>query len=1422
MPQRPRRMKRPLRQRIFRAGILVFAALGVLYASLPWWAPKRYLAGKLARDLSAELSLPVSVGSLKMSWADGITVSDVHIGNVAGFGAGDMVVVDTLRCDFSPLLTLWTGRLKWMEITGARLDAVFGADGQANVASLQPLMEMPPPNRMTFRRAVVTLQFPGQDRRLRLDVSDLQYHAGRLENVGRIEMSAVLVQDGPIAPVTLTASAGETGEDSPAASGSFRFTGVDISQLNLPGLLSLPLKRLSGQASGQMDCRFDRTGMVEQFSVELCIENLDAQPTAGPALPVIRKADLSLTATSDPIYRSIDVRTFDLHLPGIELTGKGWIHADALAGRWEAVRSLEVTGWFNPTIVAALLSGHPEILPGRMEFDGNVGVNISLHGDKSQMSFGIALDATASTIRAGRNVAKPAGRKMTAEIHGNIEKDTWRFRTDPAEPVELRIGENRFTGTGTVQNIRRAPAGMDWHGQWEITELDSIGDLLAGLSAGESTILRNVRLDGAIKGAWYAEQGRIGLRSVHLPKGTILEVGKWFVKPADRPMEIELAGIVSANPPGLDHVWFRAGMDNWDVSVEEGRLIFPPSVGDEAESGRPWRLDGRYGVRGIGELLACIPAAKKWKERLGGALAGKFNAMLSPSMKRFYLQANATQMEARIGNAFQKTAGQPTEITVNFQADETLPPALRNRLAVRVELASAVLDGSLTFPPADAEKHTVRCFGRIQVADAAWLLQSVCGAELTRTLRPLDIRGSMVASLRSEIDDEFITGDLICNADDLRFDLQSRDLPNRFKPRGGAFRFRLAGKIEKENAAINILSLDVGKSNVSVTGKIRLSDDVKAPPAGTYWPPPGLAGAELNISGRLAPDSTARSLLPELAEHCELNGAVRFTAKINADEKQINAAGRFDAPDLVVSTASVRKSGGERAMGRFDLSIPADLSEIKVRDVFIDTDFFQLRVGATLPLLAVSGYEAHAALSVPDLSRLGAQFPGIVQYRLTGGVFIEGRFLSSGGADVLEYVTLKADNAAATIARKRCRVDGTVVLENVALGNEMPGRGAGLFERLEGMGIGKVATDSFEFSIGANHGFIVADLRRPATAPAGSIAVLCTSLDTYDLQQWAGFEIPPPTKTPPAVKPLAGRADETIARLRNLFSHADLDCRFEVQRMRYFDPKVRAFFEPRGIIANVRAKDGKVSAGYRCGLNGGTMENIYSLNLDAADARVALKADLKELLTDKNLLAHIAQEFPGNTIYGTFSQAKEVTYSLRDLVMNSLDVRYNPIQTGTARTSAVDGMVSGKGAPRFITRFFPGLNLATYRYRKMTGFAEYLPDGTAENDMIFNGPYDIYMVGTTDAKGIARYTIGVILLSAPQSPEFNHRLRQGRIPILKFQARIADGRFYDEEVWYPWPTETAYKIFLENNIFYRLWLNANNKPPVTNIEPEKN
>ena len=85
------------------------------------------------------------------------------------------------------------------------------------------------------------------------------------------------------------------------------------------------------------------------------------------------------------------------------------------------------------------------------------------------------------------------------------------------------------------------------------------------------------------------------------------------------------------------------------------------------------------------------------------------------------------------------------------------------------------------------------------------------------------------------------------------------------------------------------------------------------------------------------------------------------------------------------------------------------------------------------------------------------------------------------------------------------------------------------------------------------------------------------------------------------------------------------------------------------------------------------------------------------------------------------------------------------------------------------------------------------------------------MEGATDSNNIGRYEIGLILLGSPQTPEWNHIYKQGRIPILKFTARIEGGKMHDEEVSYLWPNEALFTVFLRNNIFYRIWLNKRNK-----------
>jgi hypothetical protein len=199
------------------------------------------------------------------------------------------------------------------------------------------------------------------------------------------------------------------------------------------------------------------------------------------------------------------------------------------------------------------------------------------------------------------------------------------------------------------------------------------------------------------------------------------------------------------------------------------------------------------------------------------------------------------------------------------------------------------------------------------------------------------------------------------------------------------------------------------------------------------------------------------------------------------------------------------------------------------------------------------------------------------------------------------------------------------------------------------------------------------------------------------------------------------------------------------------------------------------------------------------------ETQITDVLATPVIRPQIELFFPGNIVSGLFSRDQRTSVPLREAMANSIDPAWPLRPLGTAVTVTTDGYVEGRGAPPFVTRIFPGLNLTRYKYNTMTGFAEYKADGSADNDMIFSGQhYDMYIEGVTDPHHWGQYDIGLALGGSAQ---WNHTWKQGRIPLLKFKARIEDGRFYDEEVSYPWPNETLFKIFLENNIVYRMWVN---------------
>jgi hypothetical protein len=341
----------------------------------------------------------------------------------------------------------------------------------------------------------------------------------------------------------------------------------------------------------------------------------------------------------------------------------------------------------------------------------------------------------------------------------------------------------------------------------------------------------------------------------------------------------------------------------------------------------------------------------------------------------------------------------------------------------------------------------------------------------------------------------------------------------------------------------------------------------------------------------------------------------------------------------------------------------------------------------------------------------------------------------------------------------------------------------------------------------------------PAEPLSGRLEILCPRLDEAGLTRlFAGPPPPAPTSCPveppaeemPRLREAGREAAEALGRM---FAGSDLSVSLFADGFGTYDPRVEQTYALSQLSADLRLRDGRLVLAYDGGLAGGTVRYRGEVDLTDPKARLRRRNEQLDLQATEQIRPQFAWTFPGNQLEGSFSRIEEVSVSWPAALSSMLDWRFPLALEGTAKIVARDGVLIGRAAPRPVADIFPGLNLAEYRYETMTGFTSFLADGSQSNDLIFSGEnYDIYMEGTTAPDGRAEYEIGLILLSSPQSPELNHQLRLGRVPILYTRGRICRGELLDEEVSYPWPTESLATVFFKNNLIYRMWKSAGQKP----------
>ena len=1015
------------------------------------------------------------------------------------------------------------------------------------------------------------------------------------------------------------------------------------------------------------------------------------------------------------------------------------------------------------------------------------------------------------------------------------------------------------------QTLLSALAKLNWRGEWSINDTQALLDLAAPTDRPDDLV--DMTLDGPLTGRWFIHHGQD--TQVHAsfhaePDARIVVPGR-FAQPHGVPLDLSLDVSIDPDTNNLKNPTFDLAIGQARLNIEQLNLLLP----HEGRDG-PLRIDGRFSAERIEELLACVPSADAIRNNLAGTVSGRVSLTTDQYLQRLDASVNLRDTRIDLGPRFRKKAGQKGRLSFELLPRNGEPASQpmsgndmlkRHGTSLKGYWLSPQADMNFTIRyvaedanallPVPVDSNNVAWSMNAHVKDASQIARY--SPALAELLAGAALSGTMDLTTTGRRDGETLRLDATLDASDLSLASKTHFDVKRSKPSGTPLRIRVQAdarlKGDLLRANIGQLDIDYAASRAKVKGWATWPASVLTPLAQADPDKPGVPKTrtnawqaerfDLDANALLVLDGGLRELVPEidsLLTQYGVTGRCQLDLAADADANGLRMTVGLDAADLAVEyvapplptgtdpnslaaqlarVGSLRKRAHSPALVKLDLSCPRDLARLRVHNLLVRAGHLQLLAGGTIipqdpnaPTHALPKVDLHASISTPRAETLQQFAPTLRTYGLSGGFLLD---VSS--ADLLagrvDRAMLRLNKVQARLAGKNVLANGTCLVDGINAPppwtNRLPS-------------IARVRFDGLELQIGRSHAWLVADVSNIPAAATGDIHLLAETLDSQEIDLWlARPEAPKPDPLRPWSLTDAERRDvETQARqlaslMAKHLAKAKLTVRLTADALRTYDKSVMLAYDVQHVDFSAKVDKGQFAVSYTAGLNGGLLHDDATGDLTDSNSLAHCENLIDGVLAEENIQPQLAKFFPSNTIKGSFSKREKSVAPLLDLLAVTLDARWPIIRVGTNRTVAIKGLTQGRAAPQFVTKIFPGLNLTKYPYEKMTAFAKLKPDGIVENDMVFSGKsYDLYMEGTTDANGIAQYEIGLILLGTPQSAKWNHTYRQGRIPLLNFQARIDGGKMHDEQVSYLWPNEALFTIFLKNNIFYRIWLASGN------------
>ena len=1387
--------------------LALLAAAG--YVTLPWWVPAQYLRRRLETGLSSRLGVAVTMEGLSLDWSRGVEVTGLAVASPDRENPQPMLRVERIRAELAPLKFLLYRRVGWLEVLKPQLSLRLDGSGTIN-----PLLTGQPAvlefQRISLSQGRIELSIPQRDKPLALRVAGLEFLNSSPAGQGGLTMVAAMEQKGGESPVTVRLAT--TSGREVVALATLNFSNLDLGELNLEKLLGLPLRRLAGVCSGSLDARVNRRGMVEELSLNLAAAGLDAQPREGPDLPVVEKAELGVTASFDPFAGLVNVRDLRLRMPGAELAGAAEITVDLYEGRLETLRSLDIRGKLEPASLTALLAGRRAWMP--LEVEGPLDVRLASRCDDVRIGLEMQVQSTAATLRRSGQLLKPAGTRMELDVLGAMDRRSWDFA---AEQAGLTLGDNYFSGKGTIQDIRRMVEGqpsagtveafravlgnlarLEGSGSWQIRELESLRGFCPGLAG--------VDLRGGLNGKWVIRrQDGPGIQiSVDVPAETHLAAGK-LAKPDGTGVNLSVSA--SIEPQNAVFSGLAA-----NLAVGKGRCVIDSGVIGFPQGSDEPQFSGRLELENTESLLDALPG-RTLPVEISGNAGGDFKVAWGDKPVAS-LQADMTSLAVRCRDVFFKPAGKRANLAVDFHPEQDTQ---RTVVDFTADLDAGLLAGRLE--QGDSNGETWRMKTRAEAMNASLVLG--LSPWLQRRVHPARLDGLVAMTVEATFGQKQWAGTLSLDATGV--DYASSGPVMRAKPAAVPLKLDLRANSIAQSGQTTVsledCTLDLAESRAKLSGQAIL------PGEGT----PGMmslvdegAGFQCDLDTTLAVGEPLLAMVPELsgpATRHGITGQLAIHVAADGNKDTISVQSRIDAGNLAFTAVApalqaatqpadwvaMAKPAGLPAEFTLDATVAGDLSRLDLGSLEARIGALEARGEGVIKLDVGSGRlprdilasQGRLTLGAKQAGELGNLLPWLKPYQLSGSVFVDASW--DGLSPRVGMARLRFDQFKGRYREKDVQVHGQLTLEDLNRGGDGDLR------------IGRISTDGLEFRAATSHGWLLADLANLPDNPTGRFDLLAEYIDDKELADWlapAQAGVSSPATAQQRSRALQ-KANDLLVWLRPHLLASKLQGRVTVDRYKTFDPSVDQYYQANFVSLEASLERGLLTARTFASVNGGSLVGTHRIDLAEESPQVVSSSQTRDVIASESIQPQLAKFFPGNTVYGIFNRTEDSRSPLNELLARLIDPRYPVYPVGEAKTLTLDGLLKGNAMPDFVARAFPGLNLTQYRYKKMTGFARLRPDGTTVNDMVFSGQtYDIYIEGTTDRDNIGRYEIGLILLGTPQSAEWNHAYRLGRVPLLNFKARIEGGQMHDEKVTFVYPNESLFAIFLKNNLFYRVWLEA--------------